>query len=512
MRRVAAVVLNSVSHDARVLKEADSLSRAGYEVTVFGIQDNRCDEATTIRPSGVVIRRVNWKLTFWLVQARLMLSLGLVVTGLLVSGFLVFSDAILEFITGPLFFRAAGVVVALMAMVPFYRKYRQNWRRIRHSRGRPKSAELKSKMRLWFARFVTRGVMQRVLTHAVAELEPAAVHCHDLQTLPIGHAIKKKTGCSIVYDSHELYEDLSLISPRTRFTSRLRQRYYSGKVDALVTINDSIATTLRQRYPRLPEPVIVRNATTLLTESIAYDGRLHDAAGVARTAKILLYQGGYARFRGLESLVRSAPLMPDGWCIVMMGWGALESELRSIAAQVDREAAHVRFIPAAPQAELMQWTAGASLGIIPYDNVCLNHWLCTPNKLWEYPAAGVPILVSPFPEMRKVVESHGIGLLLSDPATAQNIAEKVDSLTDEQLVQMSQRCQEFIQQDHWGVYETRLIELYAGLLGGGPAPAQPVSEVDRPRTVVEPVTERRVDTSHATRTGDGAIHGLRWTS
>ena len=218
MRRIAVVVLNSVSHDARVLKEADSLARAGYEVTVFGIQDDRCDEATTTRPSGVVIRRVNWKLTFWRVQAWIMLWLGILVPGLLVVGFLVFSDAIHDLITGRPFLRVIGVGIALMAMVPFYRKYRQQIRRSRGDdpRGRSTFAKLRSWPRVWLSRIITRRVMQRVLTRAVAEIEPESVHCHDLHTLPIGHALKKKTGCSIVYDSQELFEDLSLSSTMTR--------------------------------------------------------------------------------------------------------------------------------------------------------------------------------------------------------------------------------------------------------------------------------------------------------
>ena len=32
---------------------ADGLAAAGYRVTIYGIQDNRCNEATTTRPSGV---------------------------------------------------------------------------------------------------------------------------------------------------------------------------------------------------------------------------------------------------------------------------------------------------------------------------------------------------------------------------------------------------------------------------------------------------------------------------
>ena len=48
-RKVAMIVLNPIVRDARVNKEAVSLTRAGFNVTVIGIEDNNnppCDEVT----------------------------------------------------------------------------------------------------------------------------------------------------------------------------------------------------------------------------------------------------------------------------------------------------------------------------------------------------------------------------------------------------------------------------------------------------------------------------------
>ena len=42
-KKIAKVVLNSVSHDARVIKEAQSLSEAGFDVSIIGIEDAKND-------------------------------------------------------------------------------------------------------------------------------------------------------------------------------------------------------------------------------------------------------------------------------------------------------------------------------------------------------------------------------------------------------------------------------------------------------------------------------------
>ena len=107
---------------------------------------------------------------------------------------------------------------------------------------------------------------------------------------------------------------------------------------------------------------------------------------------------------------------------MFMGWGKLENDIREyVDAQSDRPEGRKRvaMVPSAPHDELLTWTAGATLGTIPYENTGLNHLYCSPNKLWEYPAAGVPILASDMPEMKKKIETYGIGLTVDralDPA------------------------------------------------------------------------------------------------
>ena len=143
-----------------------------------------------------------------------------------------------------------------------------------------------------------------------------------------------------------------------------------------------------------------------------------------------------------------------------MGWGNLEDALVSLAKQVNPEGDRVRFVPPAPHKDLALWSAGATLGVIPYENVSMNHYFCSPNKLWEYPVAGVPILASPFPELKNVVENNGIGWFFDDPVTPESIASVLASLSEEDIRKAKSACAEFIESNNWSVYEKRLIELY----------------------------------------------------
>jgi glycosyltransferase involved in cell wall biosynthesis len=144
----------------------------------------------------------------------------------------------------------------------------------------------------------------------------------------------------------------------------------------------------------------------------------------------------------------------------------LADELERMAAEAG-DSRRARFVPAVPAAELLEWTQGATVGIVPYEDKMLNHWIATPNKLWEYPSAGVPLIVQPFPEMRRIVETYGCGWVLPVEFTPATIAATVGSLTDRMIEDARAGCRAFIANDNWSTYEMRLLELYDNL--GRPA-------------------------------------------
>jgi glycosyltransferase involved in cell wall biosynthesis len=54
--------------------------------------------------------------------------------------------------------------------------------------------------------------------------------------------------------------------------------------------------------------------------------------------------------------------------------------------------------------------AHVHLGIIPYSGrELLNNFYCTPNKLFEFIEAEIPICANNLPELRQIIMAHGIG-------------------------------------------------------------------------------------------------------
>jgi len=514
--RINVVVLNSVLHDARVLKEADSLASAGHQVFITGLLDKRVSSQDHVRPSGVRIHLCRPLFSEAVKKMRRIVYLTVLVTILILAalGQIVFNTDNVPNISGAvavLVWLAAAIAFLMIGAIFFYRACSHVTRRTSHNeneglphpyprlitgiawqvcayvyRLRDQASDSAAKKALspvkqalqlavqWMTHIARKmakpyytKIKRQCLIDAASLGKPDVIHCHDLWALPVGAAVKKKTGAVLVWDAHEIYEEVAQGNEEHARMCRALMRAHEKDVDEFITINDSIAAFYLEKYPRLPKATIIKNAT-LYSRRVIYDGRLHEAAGLPGTQKITLYQGGFAEKRGLRLLISMAAYLDPDWTLVMMGWGKLEAELKESAAAILSETAGrsvpaIVFLPPARQDELLYWTAGGTVGLIPYENIGLNHLYCTPNKLWEYPAAGVPILCSPLVEMTKSVEENGTGWTLPEEPDPKAIASIINNLASGTIEQARAACYAYIEEDNWSKYGKRLVQLYERL-------------------------------------------------
>jgi glycosyltransferase involved in cell wall biosynthesis len=282
------------------------------------------------------------------------------------------------------------------------------------------------------------------------------LHCHDLMGLIAGVKYKHKhPRVTLVWDAHEIYSEMANISP---YILRVHKKIIQDScryIDRFITINESIGEFYEHTFKELPKPNIIMNATV---KSVCpkYDYRLHDAAKVDREKKILLFQGGLSEHRGIKFVLESSRYLNDDWAIVFMGSGYYSNHIK----RVSEDRGNISLIPPSPHEELVLWTQGATIGIIPYEGGFLNHALCTPNKLWEYPAARVPLLVSPLVELQKIVLKWKMGIVLEEGFDGKSIARVLNCIPSSLLETMKVNCDNFMNEMSWEVFEPRLLGVF----------------------------------------------------
>jgi glycosyltransferase involved in cell wall biosynthesis len=291
-------------------------------------------------------------------------------------------------------------------------------------------------------------------------LKPDVVHAHDAAMLLPGILGARLTGAKLVYDSHELATSVPYRERTWAWFVGAIERLVVPRCAAVVTVSDGIAIRLRERYRLARTPTVVRNVTALRAQG---RGRLRERLGIDRDTALVLHQGAPAPARGCELLVAAAAELP-GVRIAFLGdpEPGYEAALReTIERSEARE--RVTLLPSVPLGELLAHTAEADVGVTLLQDTCENHRLALPNKLFEYIAAGIPVVASDLPETRSLVERHGVGWCAQPGelgSLTRALSAALDSRADRQLRErLAQAAAELC----WPREQLRLLELYAWL-------------------------------------------------
>ena len=243
-----------------------------------------------------------------------------------------------------------------------------------------------------------------------ADLHPDVCHAHDLSTLPVAYLASRRVGARLVYDSHEINTEMGFHA-RAPWIVRWFSRRYEGHIarrsDAVITVNPSISDLLSNWY-RISPPCVVMNCPPK-DGTPPRSALFHEQLTLPPDTRVVLYHGNLSGQRGLEQLVRAAASLPASIRLVFMGTGLLRENLEQLAGAEECEG-KISFMEPVLPGEIPYYVASADLGVVLFEPVEMNNYFASPNKLFDYLMAGVPVIGSDLPEIARVVNSSQGGL------------------------------------------------------------------------------------------------------
>jgi glycosyltransferase involved in cell wall biosynthesis len=297
-------------------------------------------------------------------------------------------------------------------------------------------------------------------------------HAHDLTGLAAIVPNLRTDRIPVVYDSHELFLEtgtaLKLPQP-ARVILRAYERRLVSRVSAVITVNDEIAHVLRHRY-HPARIAVVHNCPNRWSPPPAESSPLREAAGIPTGAPIVLYHGGLTAGRGVEQLMET--LHADGFedvHLVLMGYGEKIEEWRSEARSA-RWQHRLHLLDPVPPSTVLSWVAGADVGAMPNPGTTRNDYFSSPNKLFECLAAGVPVVASDVPTMKRIVMNNPGGPLgaVCDPSRVDAIANAIRSILGLERAAreaLRARCfQAAAERWNWELESQVLIRVYSEIL------------------------------------------------
>ncbi|WP_209121760.1 glycosyltransferase [Alkalihalobacillus sp. BA299] len=356
---VVMVLFKDILYDARVQREAIALAEGGYQVTIFCVKEH--EKTLPSLHGNIVIRR----LALFTKSAKMKMN-G---SGTATSSRKV--NMIKAIVRSPMIKLVKEVAVTKA----FYNKIKQS----------------------------------------LSNQNVDVIHCHDLNTLPIGHWLSKDKEAKLIYDSHELYNEMA---GRTAFDQKIGyklERSLMKKIDHLIVVNPYVKAEFETRYGQVPTTVIqniplVEKAKLVEELSKNY---WREKFNLTDDDIILIYQGGMNPNRGIEDCIQALKELPDHYKLVLLGEGTIKQNLVDAVLQLGLSA-RVFFHDQVPSADILWYTKQADIGLVMYQNNSLNNYLSTPNKIFEYLLAGIPMVASNHPGKSYIIEPEEIGICVEE--------------------------------------------------------------------------------------------------
>jgi len=309
-----------------------------------------------------------------------------------------------------------------------------------------------------------KGRKQRMLTAPMKvmlkalSLKADIYQIHDPELIPVAMLLKVISGKPVIYDIHECYPELflhkeylsvfqgKLVSAIIRQLEKLAVSFFDASIAATEHISEQFKQVLvLHNYPLLSEWQNVPDTPQ----------RFH--------SRNICYLGSITRERGLTQLVKALELVD---CTLHLAGAYEPKEYREELAKLRgfEKVIEYGYVNRVQAAELL---AKCAIGVVFLER-CPNYIHSLATKMFEYMAAGLPIIVSDLPANVKLLDRAGCGRYL-DPMESKNIAKAIEELLSEpeKLSLMGAKGKSMVTQElSWEAEEPKYHSLVQALLYG----------------------------------------------
>ncbi|WP_374929111.1 glycosyltransferase family 4 protein [Kytococcus sedentarius] len=206
----------------------------------------------------------------------------------------------------------------------------------------------------------------------------------------------------VLVDMGQLTESSPIFKALTQLEEFLYRR-----ADAIVVMAEGVGDKLRERGVAPEKLHYIPNAADPADFDCPEDR--HQVRGDYGFDRFtFVYAGAHGPANGLDLLIDGAAETADVADVVLVGDGVAKQSLRDHARSVG--ATNVRFMDPIPKTEMARLLHAADAGVHCLADVELFRYGVSPNKIFDYQAAGLPAITNTPGEVSALVERVGSGV------------------------------------------------------------------------------------------------------
>lgn len=265
------------------------------------------------------------------------------------------------------------------------------------------------------------------LSHA-ASANPADLYiAHNLAALPAACRAARKNGALLGFDAEDFHSGELSDAPENALLIKLAREIetrYLPLCDYLTAASPGIARAYVDAYG-VKEPEFILN---VFPRSESPEG-VTDKGNTATSPSVYWFSQTIGSDRGLETVIKAIGMSRTRPSFYMRGNPTVGYREKLIALALQYGIAdRLCFLPTAAPGEMINLASGYDVGVASETESSTNHKLALSNKIFTYILAGVPVLASSTPAQSEISQDMPGAVFLYPTQDAQALASRIDEL------------------------------------------------------------------------------------
>ena len=307
-----------------------------------------------------------------------------------------------------------------------------------------------------FGRFKRMSVTVKNVYNKALEVDADIYHFHDPELLRVGWKLKKM-GKKVIYDAHEDVPRQILSKLWLPFFLRRPVSYFFEKYEDYVVkrLSAVVCATpfIHERFSKINSSSITVNNFPILEE-------FPSLVDWSERRNEVCYVGGLTRVRGIAEIVDSLSKINTRLNLAGKFMDPeLEREVKSNEAWEK-----VNYLGYVGREEISKVLAQSKIGLVTLHPI-INYLDSLPVKMFEYMAAGLPVVASDFPYWRKVLADYDCAVFV-DPLDSSAMSMAINDLLNDDTRSscMGQNGRKAVEEVfNWQSESQKLLNLYSSI-------------------------------------------------
>lgn len=220
-----------------------------------------------------------------------------------------------------------------------------------------------------------------------------------------------------------------------RSSLSVRWQAWRGRAcDFVIATGRRRAEEMAEQFRLARSPFVIANAPLRAPRPDRSSLRQQAVASGLQASQYVVYAGSNGTVNCLVEAAKASALWGSDAGLVLAVFGGTREEVAALHEAAAEPGTRAVVVPpiSGGRAAVLEWLAGADAGLVLFDHRTTgskNLLWCTPNKLLDYIASGLPVVASDNPSLVEDVQAAGIGRCC-DPRSPASIAAAVDAVLE----------------------------------------------------------------------------------